>query len=191
MFRPIGQTTKCRAHIKRAQEIEGTLSLSVNTDAGEIYCWARRYDNAIEELNKVIQIDPNFALVRNILSITYIQKGQINEAIAELELARRLDGSPRILSSLGYAYGISGQHDKAKMIINELKELSKHRYISSFSQAIVYAGMGDEDEAVKLLEMAFNEHSDTMTILKNYPLLERLRDNRRFLILQQRVGLTQ
>lgn len=177
-------------HIKKAQELAGPLSLSVNTDVGEIYCWARKYDNAIEQLREVIRIEPNFVIARNILGMTYLKKGQLREAITELEAARQLDNSPRMMSSLGYAYGVSGQRDKARKIIDELKELSKQRYVSSFSIAIIHAGLGEEDEALTLLEKAYEEHSDTMVILKGYPLLDSLSTNPRFTKLQQRVGLT-
>lgn len=186
-----GKFDEAIAHIKKAQELEGPLLLSINTDVGEIYCWARRYDIAIEQLQKVIQIEPDFAIARNILGMTYIKVGKLNEAIAELESARHLDNNPRMMSSLGYAYGVSGQHDKAKTIINELKELSKHRYVSSFAIAMIYAGMGKKDEALSLLEKAYNERSDTMTILKSYPWLDELRDNQRFIALQKRVGFIQ
>lgn len=183
------QHSEAIAHIKRAQEIEGPLSLSIKTDVGEIYCWARRYDNAIEQLQDVIKIEPDFAIARNILGMTYLQKGQLKEAVAELETARRLDNSPRIISSLGYAYGVSGQHEKARKIIEELKVLSKQRYISSFAIAIIYAGIGEEENALTLLEKAYDEHSDTMVILKGYPWLGSLRANPRFAKLQQRIGL--
>jgi len=176
-------------HIKRAQEIEGPLSLSINTDVGEIYCWARQYDNAIKQLQNVIQIEPNFAIARNMLGMTYLLKGQLHEAITELETARRLDNSPRMISTLGYAYGVSGQRDKARKIISELRELSKQQYVSSFSIAIVYVGLDEQDEALTLLERAYNERSDTMVILKSYPLLGGLRANPRFIKLQQRIGL--
>ncbi|GEM_PF-2982229 len=83
-----------------------------------------------------------------------------------METAKFLDNSPRMLSSLGYAFGVSGQRDKARKIIDELRVLSKRRYVSSFAVAIVHAGLGEENEALALLERAYNERSDTIVILK-------------------------
>ena len=183
-----GRFDEAVSHIKKSQELEGSLSFSISTDIGEIYCWARQYDKAVEKLQEVVRIEPNFASARNALGIAYLKKGQINEAIAELEAARRLENSPRMMSSLGYAYGISGQKDKARLIINELKELSRHRYVSAFAIAVVHAGLGEDEEALARLEDAYNERSDTMAILGVYPLLDSLRANPRFAKLQQRAG---
>ncbi len=178
------------SHIKRAQELEGPLSLSINTDVGEIYCWTGQYDKAIEQLNEVMQIEPNFAIARYVLAMTYIQKGLIEDAVVELEAARRLDNTPRMMSALGYAYGLSGRHAEARKIIDELKALSGQRYVSSFAIATVYAGLGEEDEALRWLEKAYDERSDVMTILHIYPWLNSLRSKPGFVKLQQRVGLS-
>ena len=176
------------SHINQAREIEGSLSLSISTDIGEIYCWSRQYDKAIEHLREVVRIAPDFASARNALGIAYLKKGQITEAVAELETARRLDNSPRMISSLGYAYGSSGQRDKALQIIGELKKLSQERYVSSFSLAVVHAGLGDETEAIARLEEAYRERSDTMAVLGVYPLLDNLRANPQFAKITERIG---
>jgi DNA-binding winged helix-turn-helix (wHTH) protein/TolB-like protein/Flp pilus assembly protein TadD len=175
--------------IKKAQELEGPLDLSTNTDVGEIYCWARQYDKGIEQLREVMQIEPNFAIARYNLGMAYSQTGRLREAVVELEAARLLDNSPRMMSGLGYAYGASGQRAKAQKIIQELDELSKQRYVSPFAIAVIYAGLGDQDEAVSWLEKAYAERSDVMVILKVYPWLNGLHANPRFIKLQQRVGL--
>lgn len=177
------------AAIKRAQELEGPLDLSTNTDVGEIYCWARQYDKASEQLREVMQVEPNFAIARYILGMTYTQTCRPREAVVELEAARLLDNSPRMISGLGYAYGASGQREKAQKIIQQLNDLSKQRYVSPFAIAIVYAGLGDQDDALTWLEKAYAQRSDVMVILKVYPWLNGLHANPRFIKLQQRVGL--
>lgn len=185
-----GRFDEAISHINKAREIEGSLSLSISTDIGEIYCWARQYDKAIEHLREVVRLAPEFASARNALGVAYLKKGQIAEALTELETARRLDNSPRMMSSLGYAYGASGEREKALQIIEELKKLSRERYVSSFSLAVVHAGLGEKEEAVARLEEAFRERSDTMAVLGVYPLLDNLRANPRFVKLAERVGIS-
>ena len=176
-------------HIRKAQEIEGPLAFGINTDIGEIYCWAGQYDRAAEHLQTVIGIEPTFAMARNTLGITYIKSGRQAEALTELEAARLLDNGPRMISSLGYAYGASGQPEKARQIIAELRKLSEKRYVSSFAVAIVHLGLGEHDAALSLLEKAYDERSDTMAIMTVYPLLDDLRGDPRFVALSKRVGL--
>ncbi len=174
--------------IKEARELDG-VSASINTDLGEIYCWARRYDQALGQLQEVLKAEPNFPIARNILGMTYIEMGRLAEGVLELEAATRLDNAPRLISALGCAYGIAGRRKEARRILAELDQWSKQRYISPFSRALVNAGLGNRDEALKLLEDAYSEHSDSMVILKVYPWLDDLRSDARFNDLLRRVGL--
>jgi tetratricopeptide (TPR) repeat protein len=173
--------------IKRAQEIE-PVSLGINTDVGEIYYWSRQYDRAIDQLKAVIQVEPSFPMARNIAGLTYLKRGQIDDALEELERARSLDSGPRMISRLGHAYGLSGARNKARNAIRELQALSKQRYTSAFAQAIVYAGLNERDQALRSLERAYAERSDSMVILRVYPPFDGLRDDPRFRDLLRPVG---
>ena len=175
-------------HIVQAQELE-PLSLSINTDVGEIYYWAGQHDRAVAALQGVLQIEPDFAMARNILGLVYLRLGRTNEALAELEAANRSSSSPRMLSTLGYAYGVTRSRDRTASVIDELRRLSTERYTSAFASAVVYAGAGDADQAIAYLEQAFAERSDSMAILRVYPLLDTLRGDARFQALVARVGM--
>ena len=93
------------------------------------------------------------------------------------------------MSALGCAYGLAGLQKQAGGVLGELEALSKRRYISPFSRALVHAGLGDRDQAFMSLKGAFNEHSDSIVILKVYPWLDGLRSDPRFTDLMRRVGL--
>jgi tetratricopeptide (TPR) repeat protein len=175
-------------HIMRAQELE-PLSLSINTDVGEIYYWAGQHDRAVAALQEVLQIEPDFAMARNILGLVYLRLGRTSDALAELEAANRSSSSPRMLSTLGYAYGVAKLPDRTAAVIEELRRLSTERYTSAFASAVVYAGAGDAGQAIAHLEQAFAERSDSMAILRVYPLLDGLRGDARFQALVARIGM--
>ena len=183
----MGRFDEAIVHIKRAQDID-PVSLSINTDVGEIYYWAGRYDLAVEQLRGVLQIEANFPMARNILGLTYLKMGRLQEAIAELEAAQRLASGPRMLSTLAYAYGVSGSAPKARAAIEALEQLSSERYTSSFALGVAYAGVGDTDRAMTQLERAFQVREDTMAVSSVYPLLDGLRADPRFQDLLRRVG---
>jgi len=176
------------AEIKKARELEGPLSLSVNTDIGEIYSWAGRYDEAERHLLDVLKIEPNYALAHSVLGINLIKQDRVREAIEQLELARKIESAPRILSVLGYAYAIQGEKEKASKLMGDLNDLSKRRYVSRFSFAIINIGLNDIDASITDLESAYTERSDTMAILQVYPPLDPIRSNSRFTDLEKRVG---
>jgi TolB-like protein/Tfp pilus assembly protein PilF/tRNA A-37 threonylcarbamoyl transferase component Bud32 len=181
-----GRFDEAIARIRRAQELD-PLSVSIATDAGEINCWAGRYDEAVRQLEAALEMEPNFAIAHNVLGIVNLKRGRTSEAIAELEKAVRLDGSPRLLTTLGYGYGVANRRADARGVEARLKALSRSRYISPFSLALVSAGLGEDDRSFALLERCYEERSDNMAILRVYPLLERLRRDPRFDALMARV----
>lgn len=184
----MGRFDEAITQIKQARDLD-ELSPSINTDVGEIYCWARRYEQALEQLREVLEAEPNFPPARNILGMTYMKLGRLSEGVAELEAARRLDSGPRVMAALGCAYGLAGRRSEAQEMMSELERLSRQRYISPFHRALVYAGLGKRDEAFALLDDTYNEHSDSIVILGVYPWVDNLRSDPRFPKLLQRIGL--
>jgi hypothetical protein len=73
-------------------------------------------------------------------------------------------------------------------VVANLEADSKKRYVSPFSIALAYAGLGDEETAINWLEKARAERSDAMAILKVHPLLLKLHTNPRFVQLLKEVG---
>jgi hypothetical protein len=126
-------------------------------------------------------------VAHNVLGMALLESGRTGDAIAELEHAVRIDGSPRMLTTLGYAYGTANRRADARAVETRLKTLARSRYVSPFSLALVSAGLGEDDRAFSLLERAYEERSDNMAILRVYPLLARLRRDRRFSELMARV----
>jgi tetratricopeptide (TPR) repeat protein len=112
------------------------------------------------------------------------------EAVAELRKAVELSSdAPMDVAALGHAYAVSGQRVEAHKALQKLEDLAKRRYVSNFPQALIYAGLGENDRAIERLEWAFREHSSAMVKLKVDPRLEPLRGDARFTDLVRRVGL--
>ena len=57
------------------------LSLVMNRSAGWTFYFARHYDEAIEQYQKTLELDPNFTLAHLWLGEAYMQKGMHEEAI--------------------------------------------------------------------------------------------------------------
>jgi hypothetical protein len=66
---------------------------------------------------------------------------------------------------------------------------SKKQYVSPFYVAIVYAGLGEKDQALDWLEKAYGDHSNAIVFLKVDPQLDTLRDSPRFHELQRKLRL--
>jgi len=63
----------------------------------------------------------------------------------------------------------------------------KFKYQSSYAIAVIYAGLGETDEALKWLEIACDERATWMIFLKVHPYFDNLRAEPRFQELLQRL----
>jgi len=134
-------------------------------------------------------LDPNFSWGRYFLGLAYEQAGQIPEAIAELRKASELEGSPKNLAALGHAYAMAGKRAEALKVLEELRELAKRRYVSPHEIALVYAGLGDKEQAVRWLEKAYADRSGALIQPNIESRFDALRQDARFAALIKRIGL--
>jgi hypothetical protein len=86
--------------------------------------------------------------------------------------------------------GVAGARAQARDTIASLRKLASERYTSAFASGIAYAGIGDRDRAIAQLEQAFAERSDSMVIVRVYPLLDTLHSDPRFQNLVRRIGFS-
>src|SRR5207248_774904 len=101
-------------------------------------------------------------------------KGSYQEAIAEYQKARQLDDDPWVLALLGHAMAASGKRDEALKVLNQLKEISRQRYVPAYSFAVVYTALGEKDEAFRWLEKSYQDRANELVILKIDALLDSL-----------------
>ncbi|MEK6324038.1 MAG: protein kinase [Acidobacteriota bacterium] len=175
------------AMAKRGLEVD-PLSVPLADDTGQAYYWARRYDEAIKQYQKSIEMDPNHPLVG--LGAVYEQKGMYDEAIAAYQKAiKASERTSNILGALGHAYAASGRRGEALKILDELKEMSKQKYVSPYDMAVLYTGLGEKDRAIEQLNKAYEERAGWVISLKVEPLFDPLRSDPRFADLVRRMSL--
>jgi serine/threonine protein kinase/Flp pilus assembly protein TadD len=187
----MGRSDKAVAESKRGQELD-PLSLMMNTNLGIDLYYSRRYDEAIAQLEKTVNLEPRYYNAYLYLGQAYEQKKIYQQAIATFQKGlAQSERHPKLLASLGHAYALSGERDKANKVLDEMREMSKRRYVSPYLFAVVYVGLGDKDQAFAWLEKAYQDRSVLLIWLRVEPLFDSLRDDPRFAELLRRVGLSQ
>jgi TolB-like protein len=172
---------------KRAVELD-PLSLVINTDLGSDYYYARRYDEAIAQLRKTLEMDPGFYIAHLVLGQVLDAKGARDAAIVDCQKARALNDDPSVLGVLGRAYGLSGNKMEAEKILDQLKKLSQERYVSAYSFALTYLGLGDKEEALQWLEQSYQDRAGSdIGFIRVDPLLDPLRGDPRFEALAEKI----
>ena len=184
----MGRFNEAVDEIARARDLD-PLSLIVNTVVGEIFYESRQNDQAMQQLRKTLELDPNFAEAHRLLGETYLQLSKHDEGISELQTALALSGgSVQNEAFLGQAYGLAGRKSEARAVLGRLKARSAQGYVSPADLSLVYAGLGENDQALQLLEEACKRRLPSMVNLKVDPSLDNLRSDPRFQNLLHQVG---
>ena len=144
----------------------------------------------MEQSRKTLELDPNFAVGHYELGQALVQKQSANEAIVEFRKAIALSGhSGAFDSNLAHAYAISGQKDEATKILAELAATSDKNHSADANIALIYVGLGDNDQAMMWLEKAYEARFNPSILLR--PAWDPLRSDARFKDLLRRIGLPQ
>jgi len=166
--------------------------LSADNQAGFAYILygARKYDEALKQCRKSLELHPKYPWLLGTLGSCYLQKSLFQQAIATFQEAVVLSGNAtEFLSNLAHAYVLSGNLEKAHEILGELDMLSKSVYVSKYYLAHIQAAMGDKDKAFELLESAYKERDPQITDLKVDPGLDVLRSDPRYEMMLKKIGL--
>ena len=183
----VGQFDRAIAEGKRAVELD-PLSVIITADLGADYLVARRYNEAIEQFHKAIDLDPRFYYAHWNLAQALEMKGDLRGALTEYKKAVELDDDPFVLALLGQAYAKVGQRDEALKILAQLPQIAAHRYVPSYSFALLHMTLGDKDKAIEWLERSYHDGAGLDIIfLKVDPMLDPLQKEPRFQALVQKV----
>jgi TolB-like protein len=172
------------AQLARAVELD-PLSLELRANRALLDYFAGRYDEAERRLKEVLQTDSTDVLATWGLGLVAEQQGRLNEAIAILEPV--VGASLNRKSSLGHTYAVAGKPAKARAILAELQKATTERYVPAYWFALVHAGLGERDQALRYLERAFEERSTILAYLLIDPRLASMRSEPRFVALARRL----
>ena len=183
----MGRHQQAIAEITHARQLD-PLSLPVSAIVGYTYYQARQYDQALEALTKTLELDQNFAYAHLFRGYTYAAKGMFPAAIAECHESIRLgQDSPSRQIFLGAVYARAGDRDRAQATLSRL-QISKG-YVSPGELAILFAALGEREQAFASLERAYKAHDLQLQYLGVSPTFDPLRSDPRFQDLLRRVGL--
>jgi serine/threonine protein kinase/Tfp pilus assembly protein PilF len=183
----MGRSEAAMVENKRALEVD-PLSLLINTDLGAILYASRQYDRAIEQLQKTVDLDANFFLAHWVLGLAYTEKLLYDGAVSEFEKVLVISPDHGLaLAGLGYGYGLAGRKAEALKVLDQLKSLSKQKYVWAGSIATIHVGLGEKDKALEWLEKAVEERS--ISGIKALRIYDPLRSDPRFADLLRRMNL--
>jgi tetratricopeptide (TPR) repeat protein len=183
-----GRHEQALSEAKLSRELD-PLNLRSNALEGQFLIHAGRVDEGIARLTEALELDRQHWMVHLFLASAYIEKGMMDKAIEEGHKTVEVNPHSRSFSYLGYALAKAGREREARDELNKILALSKERWISPYSTALLYNGLNDREQSLSWLEKGLTERDPRMVFLKVEPKWNNLRDDPKFQKILAAVGL--
>src|SRR6266478_4846995 len=183
-----GHNAEALAEAHRALDLDPVNPLFHDVVA-ETYYFGRSYDAAIDEALQVVKLHPGDLSAQFWLGSAYREKKMFPQAIETFQHARQLSGDyPFLVMAYGHAQALAGNAGEARAALQKLQLLASTRFVPNLYPAAIHVGLGETDEAFRLLDLAYQEKVDRLVYLNVDPIADPLRSDRRFAQLMAKVG---
>jgi len=190
MLLRMGRLEEASAMIQHAHELD-PFSPVIALNVGVIPMVRGQFEDALAYVSKAVELDPSFAPGYEYEGIANYKLKKYSEAQTQFEKAVELSGrSSECISSLGYFYAKRGMREKALALLKENEVRYRTGTGSAYNIARIYAGLGEKDKALNLLDQDLNDRSIWIGNLLIDLAWDDLRTDPRFIALTKRVGLT-
>ncbi|MGH8042930.1 MAG: winged helix-turn-helix domain-containing protein [Rudaea sp.] len=186
----LGRFGEALAQMRQARELD-PLSPLINALEGSFLAAAGRPQEASVRIEQALEIAPDFwiALLARAGMVTAL--GDPAAAVTILEHAAKLsERSSQVLAVLAQALVATGNRAGAEQLREELRALAETAFVPGACRAAISNALGDLEEALDLLELAFEQRDVRMTFLKTDARWNNLRSQPRFEALMDRMGFT-
>lgn len=185
----MGRFDEARVHFERAIQID-PVSPILLTDLAAFYHSQGTPDQEIEQAQKVIEIDPNFAYGHFYLGFGYERKGMNAEAVDAFDKTMTLFGEPTdSVEELNAAFAKSGMEGFWRKRLEQIETRPHLKYFQAYSKALVQIRLGDKEGTLKSLNQAAQQRDRWIVHAKYQPEFDRLREDPRFQDLLRRMNL--
>ena len=185
----MGRHEEALREAEKARELD-PLSPIINTWVGLRHYFAGRHEVAIQEYEKALELGARFAPGHWHLGWALEQTGRYQEAISEAQQAIDISGgNPLYVASLGHAHAKAGDGERARAILERLRQESATRHVSAYHTAVICAALGETDDAFRWLDRALEERSPWIGYMAVDPRLDGLRSDPRLDVLMKNVRL--
>jgi serine/threonine protein kinase/Tfp pilus assembly protein PilF len=180
LLSPVGRLEEALESQERALALD-PLSLPVLSNRALVLECLHRQEEEARDIDRVNQLDPNFAGGQWFLVRLRARQGRFAEAV---ELAERLTQTAgrwgMTLGALGTAYAAAGRMDDARRVLDELA-LEHNRESRAFFSFLIAAALGDRDAAFRWAAESIERRDPLLLSFVWSSSFDTLRDDPRFI----------
>ncbi|HZW54795.1 MAG TPA: adenylate/guanylate cyclase domain-containing protein [Nitrososphaerales archaeon] len=185
----MGRIEESEREITKALELN-PLSLIINTNYGDHLYYKRKFDLAIAQFRKTIDMDPSFAPAYHSLLQAYITTSRFPEALEILDAVARLGSPAEVKLGRAYAYSAMKRKEETHELLTEIQHQGvEQKELSPYIIALIHFQLGEKDEGFEWLERAFKDYDRTINNITVDYELDGLRSDPRYISLLERLGL--
>jgi TolB-like protein/DNA-binding winged helix-turn-helix (wHTH) protein/Tfp pilus assembly protein PilF len=184
----MGKADRGLQELERAHQLD-PLSAIISTDVCKVLYHARRYDEAIEQCRKTLQLHPEFVMAWQWIGLVYRKKGMLAEAVNAVEKAAELEPSPVTRSEAAIYRASTQSRAAALQEVDRMGRLWKQSSVTAYNVAYQYAWFGKNDLAFEWLKKSVEERSPWVVGFHVIPTVDPIRSDPRYVALVRRLGL--
>lgn len=171
----MGHYREGRAELQRAEDLDPT-SLVIAADYAETFLLERKTDVAIQLLQKIVDLDPNFVRAHLWLAIGYTMQRRFPQALHEVAQCERIEPGRDAMITRGIIAAESGQRAEALEVVAQLAKDGP----SSYGIGAIFSVLGDRSRAILWLNRAVDQRQIGIVNLKEGYAFDPLRSDARF-----------
>ncbi|MEP6911706.1 MAG: winged helix-turn-helix domain-containing protein [bacterium] len=175
----LGRLDEAKAEMQRALELD-PLSLIIMSDIGQLYYFAREYDQAIEYCNRALTLDKEFWTAHVYLTYIYRAKGMEQQAFDEILWTRQRNAEPGEGKRLTEIFSRSGLKGVDKAYLERNLREGENKELPPISIAQLFLNAGDNEQALSRLTRSAAEREFLLPFISVDPYYDPLRAEPRF-----------
>jgi len=187
----MGQKELAVKTLEEAEQID-PLSPTIIKSLGTMYIFAERFDDAIRQAEKLLDINPQMRSSLEMKAWGIGMKGDWHTAMQLFEEVHRLTNHPlKGLMGLGYAYGKLGMRDKAMECIHklELRQEQEPDTVIDGDLAAIWLSLEDLDKTFYYLNECIEKRMGPVACFIEYPPYKLVKADPRFEELKAKMGI--
>ncbi len=187
----IGQKKEAVEIMEKALRVD-PLSPVVNHFLAEVYHNAGRTDDALKQVELVLDMYPHMRIALELKGWCVGVKGDWKKAAEIFEEVHRLTKHPlKGLTPLGCAYAQSGETEKAMECIRKinLRQVEEPEVVLDADLAMIWWSLGDKDKAFHHIFQCVEKRMGPVALLIEHPMYKGMADDPRYHLLKEKLNL--
>jgi tetratricopeptide (TPR) repeat protein len=176
----MGRHEEAITEIKLAQGLSPRSPVMATAVANVLFL-ARRFDEAIEQCLRALELDAGAVAAYVVLRWAYEHKGMREEALAAFEQERVFAGdTPTTRAKHAHVLAATGNVEEARRALAELVSRREQEWVTAYEIAVVHSLIGNREESLRWLAESARERAVGFTFVRVDPHLDAVRPDPRF-----------